>query len=169
MLDHPALEIVGHASVQVSRPAGQDVNPMRAAHLEISAADSRSLTPVRRRRTTGFGMTAKAYAPRWSGGPAIGFLSVRLPRMILRCRVSHPYVSSRTRPRFVGTAVRDLLFNASSVQATLNPRHASPSPITVCRKNDLGGEQTQPMWGTRRTATLGCRFVGCSNLQDSQQ
>jgi hypothetical protein len=60
MLDHSALEIVGHTGVQVSRPVGQDVNPVRAAHLEFPAADSRSLTPVRQRQATGFGMTANA-------------------------------------------------------------------------------------------------------------
>src|SRR5579864_5328028 len=35
VFNHPALEVIGYTDVQVSRPAGQDVNPIRAAHLEI--------------------------------------------------------------------------------------------------------------------------------------
>ncbi len=44
VFNHPALEVIGHAGVQVPRPAGQNVNPIRAAHLAIPESNSRSLT-----------------------------------------------------------------------------------------------------------------------------
>jgi hypothetical protein len=61
VFDHPALEIVGYTGVQVSRPAGWYVNPLRSAHFTIREPNSRSLTPVRQTPATGFGMTANAY------------------------------------------------------------------------------------------------------------
>jgi len=47
---HPALEVVGYADVQISRPAGSNVNPIRATHFAIPESISKSLTPVRQTR-----------------------------------------------------------------------------------------------------------------------
>jgi hypothetical protein len=57
VFQHPALDIVGYADVQVSSSACQDVNPICAAHSTTLERNSRSLTAVRQRRATGFGMT----------------------------------------------------------------------------------------------------------------
>jgi len=81
MLNHPALEVVGYAYIQVSRPAGKDVNPIRAAHFAIRVSNSRSLTAVRQRQATGFGMTAN---PKCAGPAATPHLfQLPLSRIIV--------------------------------------------------------------------------------------
>jgi hypothetical protein len=85
VFDHPPLEVVGYAGVQVSRPAGQDVNPISAAHFPIPESNSRSLTrspnPGDRVRDDN-----QCVRHRWSGHPHFADSSHRI---ILRLHSSH--------------------------------------------------------------------------------
>jgi hypothetical protein len=61
MLEHSALQVAGHAGVQVPRTTGENVNSIAPSHFRVwiysKPRGSRSLTPVRQKQTTGFGMT----------------------------------------------------------------------------------------------------------------
>jgi hypothetical protein len=87
VFNHPPLQVVGHAGIQIPRPAGKNVNPIRAAHFAIPESNSRSLTrsptPGDRVRDDSQRVLCQTV------GSAVSVLPFRLPRMIQQQCPSH--------------------------------------------------------------------------------
>jgi hypothetical protein len=133
VFNHPALEVVGYAGVQVSRPAGQDVNPIRAAHFAIPVSNSRSLTTVRQRQVTGFGMTANLSCAGLearhrpftvSSGPHHTTPDASVIQLVLD-------LSSRTRPD-LWDGVEESVFPSPQSSPRLGILHTSHPPTDQC-------------------------------------